>query len=225
MGAILTKTDRKNQRNIELCRRIKNGDHNAENRILIENEGLIFQISGTLTEQRRLNSSDGIDEEDLIQEGRIAMLTAAYIYDESKNVRFATFAYEIIRNAMIDLCDHCQSSFERHMEATGRAHLFLDDDETTEKALYGKIDNSRIDDPTGNQAILNVTIEKMLKRLAELPERQRKVLIHRYGLETFIPKSIPETAAYFHLSEKNLRATEKKALLMLRKLMDDGKVV
>ena len=39
---------------------------------------------------------DGFDENDLIQEGRLAMLTAAKAFDEGKGVKFSTFAYGIM---------------------------------------------------------------------------------------------------------------------------------
>ena len=80
----LTKAERKNRRNLELCHRIKENDLSAETRLLLENEGLIVQIANMIRNRRNVNSSDGIDDADLIQEGRIAMLTAAKVYDESK---------------------------------------------------------------------------------------------------------------------------------------------
>ena len=221
----MTKSERKNKRNIELCRKIKENDLASETRILMENEGLIVQIAKGIRARRMINSSDGINEEDLIQEGRIAMLTAAKAFDESKNTKFSTFAYEIIRNAMSNLCDHCQSSFERHMEAMGLTRLFLDDAEVTEKELYGKGSDVQFQDPTGNLAVLHVMLQKMRNRLELLPAREQRLLMYHYGIGTMEFKTISETAAYFHLTEKYLRLIEDKALGKLRAGMNDGKIV
>ena len=153
------------------------------------------------------------------------MLTAAKAFDESKNTKFSTFAYEIIRNAMSDLCDHCQSSFERHMEAMGLTRLFLDDAEVTEKELYGKGRDVQFQDPTGNLAVLHVMLQKMRNRLELLPAREQRLLMYHYGIGTMEFKTISETAAYFHLTEKYLRLIEEKTLGKLRAGMNDGKIV
>jgi len=221
----MNKAERKNRRNIELCRKIKENDLESETRILMENEGLIAQIAKSIKARRVINSSDGFNEDDLIQEGRIAMLTAAKAFDESRSTKFSTFAYEIIRNAMSDLCDHCQSSFERHMEAMGLTRLFLDDAEVTEKELYGKGSDVQFQDTTGNLAVLHVMLQKLHNRLEMLPAREQRLLMYHYGVGTMEFKTISETAAYFHLTEKYLRLIEAKAIEKLRAGMNDGKIV
>jgi len=221
----MTKAERKNRRNMELCQKIRENDLLAETRLLMENEGLITQLACAMKEKRRVNSSDGFDENDLIQEGRLAMLTAAKAFDEGKGVKFSTFAYGIMQNAMTDLCDKCQSSFERHLEAKGLTRLFLDDEEVSEKALYGKGGNVNHMDPTGSLAVLHVMIEKMRNRLELLPERQRRILAYHYGLGALTAKAISETAAFFHLSEKYMKVIEQQALDSMRTMMNDGKIV
>ncbi|WP_090298283.1 sigma factor-like helix-turn-helix DNA-binding protein [Pseudobutyrivibrio sp. ACV-2] len=57
----------------------------------------------------------------------------------------------------------------------------------------------------------------MINRLVDLSPRQRKVLIHHYGLNQRDIRSIEETAAYFHLSEKFARDIESEAFAILRK--------
>ena len=126
---------------------------------------------------------------------------------------------------MTDLCDKCQSSFERHLEDKGLIRLFLDDGEVNEKTLYGKGSNVNHMDPTGSLAVLHVMIEKMRNRLELLPERQRRILAYHYGLGALAAQSISETAAFFHLSEKYLRLIEQQALDKMRTMMNDWKIV
>ncbi len=221
----LTKAERKNRRNLELCHRIKENDLSAETRLLLENEGLIVQIANMIRNRRKVNSSDGIDDADLIQEGRIAMLTAAKVYDESKNAKFSTFAFEIIKNAMTDLCDHCQSTFERHMEAAGLTRLFLNDPDVTESTLYPRGVDVQWKDPTGDLAVLHIMLEKLRNRLVLLPAREQRILMYHFGISSLEFKSLSETAAYFHLTEKYLRIIEAGALKTLRDGMNDGKII
>lgn len=220
----LTKAERKNRRNIDLCRQIKENDLSAETRLLLENEGLIVQIANIVKNRRNVNSSDGIDDADLIQEGRIAMLTAAKSFDENRNAKFSTFAYEIVKNAMTDLCDHCQSTFERHMEASGLTRLFLDDPNVTESNLYPRGVDVQWKDPTGDLAVLHIMLEKLRNRLVLLPAREQRILMYHFGISAPDFKSVSETAAYFHLTEKYLRIIEANALKTLRDGMNDGKI-
>jgi RNA polymerase sigma factor (sigma-70 family) len=223
----LTAEERKDNRNNELCRLIRENDLEAETRLLMENEGLVIRVAYSVQTRRNINSSDGIDQDDLMQEGRIALLTAAKTYDESRNAKFSTYAYEIIKNAMMDLCDYGQSSFERHMEDMGLTRLFLDaaDPRTNESVLCGGGTDVEWHDPTGNLAVLHVMLEKMRNRLITLPERMRRLLAYHYGLTSGEAKSISESAAYFHLTEKYLRAIERHTLVILRDMMNDGKIV
>ena len=77
----------------------------------------------------------------------------------------------------------------------------------------------------GEEAVRRITVLKMLNRLAQLPLREQMVLTYRYGLKDGEYKTIPETAAYFHLSERHLRRIEAVALKKLRKGMYDGQMV
>ncbi|MCR5767180.1 MAG: sigma-70 family RNA polymerase sigma factor [Lachnospiraceae bacterium] len=208
-----------------MCHRIKENDLSSETRLLLENEGLIVQIANMIKNRRNVNSSDGIDDADLIQEGRIAMLTAAKVYDEGKNAKFSTFAFEIIKNAMTDLCDHCQSTFERHMEAAGLTRLFLNDPDVTESTLYPRGTDVQWKDSTGDLAVLHIMLEKLHNRLVLLPAREQRILMYHFGISALEFKSVSETAAYFHLTEKYLKIIETGALKTLRDGMNDGKII
>lgn len=220
----LTKEERKNRRNIELCKLIKENDLAAETRLLMENEGLVAQAAITIKRKRKVKSSDGIDEEDLMQEGRLALLRAAKTFDDTRLVKFSTYAFGVMKNAMRDLCDMHQSTFERHMEAGGLTQLFLND-ESNEDVKYcprGDIGN---EDPTGNLAVLHVMLEKMRNRLELLPVRQQRILMYHFGIGLMKANTLSETAAYFHLSEKYMRLIERNGLAEMRKMMNDGKVI
>lgn len=220
----LTKEERKNRRNIELCGLVKDNDLAAETRIIMENEGLVVQAAKIVTRKRNVTSSDGIDIDDLMQEGRFALLKAAMTYDESKPIKFSTYAFSVMGNAMIDLCDKHQSTFERNMEARGLTHLFLND-ERSEGIEYCPNGDIGSKDPTGNLAVLHVMLEKMRNRLEKLPVRERRIIIYHYGIGIAKANTISETAAFFHLSENYMRLIEKNGLAKMREMMNDGKVI
>ena len=80
-------------------------------------------------------------------------------------------------------------------------------------------------DPTGKIAVLHVMLEKMRNRLKTLEPRQQRVLMVHFGLNFMECKTISETAAYYHLTEKLILEIEKNALENLRAGMNDGKII
>lgn len=80
-------------------------------------------------------------------------------------------------------------------------------------------------DPTGNLAVLHVMLEKMRNRIKALPDRQKRLIMYRYGLSIIECKTISETAAFFNLTERYAAEIEKKTLKTLRDGMNDGKIV
>ena len=49
--------------------------------------------------------------------------------------------------------------------------------------------------------------------------------LYRYGLASLEFKTIAETAAFFHLTEKHMRLIEERSLAKLRTGMNDGKIL
>lgn len=69
-----------------------------EEQMIKENEGLIFTNLYKLGFWYRYPDH----REDMIQEGRMAIMKAARTFDPSANVKFSTYAYTLIRNAIYD---------------------------------------------------------------------------------------------------------------------------
>ncbi len=228
-GSEEVKNKGKDQRDRELCARAKRNDLSAQVRLLLENEGMIKQLARQfeILYEFDIHHYGGIELEDLIQEGRFALLEAVMDFDETADTKFTTFAYTVMRNAMSDLCRKGAASFEKQLADHGGMQMFLneavrDDDELLpeEKILKGDIQ-----DPCGDDAVHRVMLQKMMNRVKLLPEREKRVIIFRYGLITQEYKSVRETAEHFHLSEKYLRVIEKKTLRKLRAGINDGTII
>ena len=82
------------EKEIELTKRIKLGDREAASELVTAN--LRFVISVAKKYQNK-----GLDLVDLIQEGNIGMLKAAYKFDETKGYRFISYAVWWIRQAIM----------------------------------------------------------------------------------------------------------------------------
>lgn len=225
----MTNINEVDSRNRKLCELAKQNDLFAQTEILLANEGLIKGLAQSLAVAHDIdiNHYAGIEMDDLLQEGRFALLEAAKSYDLKSQTKFSTYAYTVAGNAMRDLCRKGDSSFERQLVNHGIVQVFLNDNPVDEDGVpeAEKISDGRILDPVGDEAVLCVMIQKMRNRLELLPARERRLLMYRYGIESLEYKTIEETAAFFHLTEKYLQIIETRALRVLRYGMNDGKIV
>ncbi len=84
---------------MELIGKIRNGDDRAFSALVKQYRRMIYKIIYTFD----LDSGDfRIDEEDLFQEGCLALYDSVFSYEEDRNVRFSTYAYLVIRGKIRD---------------------------------------------------------------------------------------------------------------------------
>lgn len=81
------------EQEIELAKRIEQGDEEAKNKLIESNLKLVVGVAKRYTGQ-------GLDLMDLIQEGNLGLIRAAEKYDYRKGVRFSTYATRWIRQAI-----------------------------------------------------------------------------------------------------------------------------
>ena len=84
--------------NEELALRIQDGDKNAAELLLSQNEGYITDLA--------LKHSEWCDLEDLKQEGAMALLEAAKRFDPSYGTKLLTYATPAMESAMMDYGSH-----------------------------------------------------------------------------------------------------------------------
>ena len=82
------------EKEIELTRRIKLGDKAAANELVTANLRLVISVA-------KQYQNKGLDLVDLIQEGNIGMLEAAYKFDETRGYRFISYAVWWIRQSIM----------------------------------------------------------------------------------------------------------------------------
>lgn len=80
---------------IELIKKAKNGDNQAIEKLLNEHKQLVNFVT-------RKYFLVGGDNDDLLQEGMIALYKAINSYDETKGVAFATYAKTVIEHTIIN---------------------------------------------------------------------------------------------------------------------------
>ena len=73
-------------------------DDRKNDQIIRDNIGMVILIAS-----RYLDKAKGLEIDDLIQEGRIALHRAIETFDPSKKIKFSTYAYNIIQRSIINV--------------------------------------------------------------------------------------------------------------------------
>ncbi len=198
--------------------------------VVEQNRGFVVTIA-------RQYRRSGLPLDDLLSAGHLGLIEAARRYDPSRGARFVTYAVWWIRKSMIETIERqasivsippYQRRLARRVESDPGAPLRarrppvaailevrLDDrfgtDETPRRELP-----SRAADPEV-VVIEEQQIGRLRAAVAALPEREREVLRHRFGLDDAPVLSLQEIGARLGLSRERVRQIEVGALAVLRR--------
>ena len=190
--------------NEALVKRIQSGDTEAQNELLERNEGLIRSVAGKLLAKAEDCCLSKEDKEDLLQEGRLALLAAAFGYDEAQDTAFNTYGWQIVRNKMVD---YMRKSITRAKRSIPLEPTIPTDTVTME---YRPLDPYRSTPP---QVVLAEEMHESLERAVnDLPERQKEYISYRFGLEDDKEHTVKEVASEFNLGVSEARKLGKKTL-------------
>ena len=194
--------------NEALVKRIQSGDVEAQNELLRRNEGLIRTVAGKLLAKAADYCLSREDKEDLLQEGRLALLTAAFGYDETQDTAFNTHGWQIVRNKMVDYMRKSITRAKRSIQLEQTISM------DTVSIEYPPHDPYR---STPEQIVLADDLHESLERAVnDLPERQKEYVSYRFGFEDDKEHSVEEGAEEFCIGKTEARKIEKKALKSVR---------
>ncbi len=150
------------------------------------------------------------DQDDLISIGAIGLIKAVKGFDYRKKIKFATFASRCIENEIL--------MYFRQLKKTSNDVYIGDEnckDENSNSLFYSNMLIS--DDDVEKIVELNINKQKVYHLIqTNLSERERKVIIYRYGLFKHIPLTQKETAKKLLISRSYVSRIEKKALQILK---------
>lgn len=193
----------------ECLARCRSGDEEARNLLIEKNLRLVAYIA------RKYNVGDK-DMDDLISIGTIGLIKGIDTFDETKNIRLATYAARCIDNELLMML--------RAEKKTAKDVYLYDtigsDKEGNEINLIDVIEHYDED------VVERVTTEGRIAKLQEymervLSERERNILMMRYGLNGKREITQREIAAMYHISRSYVSRIEKKALQKLRKCYEN----
>jgi RNA polymerase sigma factor (sigma-70 family) len=166
--------------------------------------------------------------DDLVQEGRMALIHAANKFDTSKGVKFITYATYWIRQGMSRYVDQktklirkpqgIVDQLKKEKKQTHHHVLSMDDMEEKNKALMIA---DTINDPHQSY-ILNIYESMIQQFFIYITPLQQNILTKKYGLDGFPEMSINQLNKSLKIPKKKIIEEENKAIAILKQYIKES---
>ncbi len=186
------------------------GDEDARTMLIERNLRLVAHIA-------RKYTSPYHTMDDFISIGTIGLIKAVNTYSSSRAARLATYAARCIEN---EILMSIRSTKKNASEVSISAPVGTDKDgnEISLNDILGTDPDIVVDD-----IALKMQISKMTDAInSTLTERERAVLVNRYGVQGRIPRTQREVAAMLGISRSYVSRIEKKAMQKLKGALTPG---
>lgn len=179
------------------------GDVAARNTLIEHNLRLVSHIV------RKYYTSHPAPDE-LISIGSLGLIKAVDTFECSNGARFATYAAKCVQNEIL-MYFRAQKKHSQEVSINETIDMDRDGNPLT------YMDIISTEDTIADDLDIKVHTEHILKLLYEcLDERERSIIILRYGLGRLPPKTQREIAEMMHISRSYVSRIEKKALGKMR---------
>ena len=179
-----------------------NGDKNAREKLIEHNLRLVAHIV-----KKYQNQTD--DKEDLISIGTIGLIKAIDSFSPDKGTKLATYAARCIDNEILML-------FRSTKKMRNDVSLYDPigyDKEGNEICLIDVVKDENKD--LNDIIIQQLAFEKIEKILKSLTQRERDIIVRRFGLENHEEETQQEIAKSYGISRSYVSRIEKRALMKL----------
>lgn len=188
------------------------GDKKAREELIERNLRLVAYIA------KKYNSGDK-ELEDLISIGTIGLIKGIDSFDESKNIRLATYAARCIDNELLMM-------FRSEKKTAKDVYLYDSIGKDKEGNEINLIDVIEYYD---EDVVERIMLEEHVSKLAEgiehaLSDREKEIIYLRYGLCGRKETTQREIAKQYGISRSYVSRIEKKALAKLRKYYENRNV-
>jgi RNA polymerase sporulation-specific sigma factor len=194
----------KGQQELDALEALERGEAEAKQLLIEHNLRLVVYIA------RRFENT-GTNLEDLISIGSIGLIKAISTYRLDKNIKLATYASRCIENEILmhirkTSSQKAEISLDEpiNMDYDGNELLLSDILGTDEDVVTGRLEEA-------------VDLQLLRQALRELPDREREIILMRYGLEGRKELTQKEVAQKMGISQSYISRLEKRIMLRLRK--------
>lgn len=190
------------QQEHDLGVRIQNGDKSAVDELVKHNLRFVIMIA------KRYRPVTDVSFADLIAEGNIGLIKAAYKFDPNRGIKFSSYAVWWIKASIKE----CIDKYKDKVEFT------LEDDKQminlTEKDDFYSDVNEEFEQKMNNLQSRQSAIEDLVKCLEE---REKKIILLFFGLgESSKEMNLDEISKKMSLTKERVRQIKDMALVKLK---------
>ena len=193
----------------EYLLRMKQGDLTARGKLIEHNLRLVAHII------KKYYGKQG-EQDDLVSIGTIGLIKAIDTFDTGKNIRLSSYASRCIENEIL-----------MHFRAAKKTAQDISLNETNDTDKDGNpltlLDIMAVDDHILDDLDQKLNKQKLGRFInEELTEREKKIIILRYGLDGKEPMTQKNVAKLLNISRSYVSRIETKALKQLRKRFENS---
>ena len=193
----------------EYLQKMAQGDADAKNKLIEHNLRLVAHI---IKKYYGVSS----EQDDLVSIGTIGLIKAINTFKPDKNIRLSSYASRCIENEIL-----------MHFRSVKKSAQDISINETTDTDKDGNqltlLDIMAVDDDIIDNLDKKLNIKKLGQYInEELEEREKKIIILRYGLDGRKPVTQKQIAKQMNISRSYVSRIETKALKKLRKRFESS---
>lgn len=183
------------------------GDKKAKDKLIEHNLRLVAHIV------KKYNPLPQ-EQEELISIGTIGLIKSVSTFDYKKGAKFATYASRCIENEIL-------MNFRTAKKSAGDVYINEPIETDKDGNTLTLIDFMDDGNDINKQVDLMIYSEQLMRFVEEcLTNREKKIIVMRYGLYGTIPRTQNEVAEILDISRSYVSRIEKKALEKLRKMYE-----
>ena len=193
----------------EYLQKMAQGDADAKNKLIEHNLRLVAHI---------IKKYYGVsaEQDDLVSIGTSGLIKAINTFKPDKNIRLSSYASRCIENEIL-----------MHFRSVKKSAQDISINETIDTDKDGNqltlLDIMAVDDDIIDNLDKKLNIKKLGQYInEELEEREKKIIILRYGLDGRKPVTQKQIAKQMNISRSYVSRIETKALKKLRKRFESS---
>lgn len=184
----------------QLLRQMNSGDNAARDKLIESNLRLVAYVAKKYAKDKK-------DIDDFISIGTIGLIKAVNSFNPEKNIRLATYAVRCIANEILMVI----RAEKKLVNEVSLEEPIGKDSEGNEISLIDILAND--EESVFTEALKGIHQKKLYKAISScLTERERDIILLRYGLLDGNPVAQREIAKQFGISRSYVSRIEKKAL-------------
>lgn len=187
----------------ELLYKMQNGDHEARNTLIVHNLRLVVFIAKKF-------ESTKINLEDLVSIGSMGLIKGVQTFKMEKNIKLATYASRCIENEILMYLRKTQRSRKEY----SLDEVLSVDSEGNEMVLSDVLPSD--EDLALTKLTKDEDIRNLYYSLEKLSERERQIIVMRFGLYGHDAKTQKEVADELGISQSYISRLEKRILDKMR---------